>query len=77
MVSDGYCKLVIDMTNITFIDSTGLGALISGLKATRKAGGDMRLACPGEQTLTLLRLTSLDRVLHPYATVDAAQASYK
>jgi anti-sigma B factor antagonist len=68
--------MVIDLGNVTFIDSSGLGALVAGLKATRQAGGDMRIARANEQALTVLRLTTLDRVLRPHATLDDALAGY-
>jgi anti-sigma B factor antagonist len=42
------------------------------LKTSRQAGGDLRLAAAGEQVLTVLGLTNLDRILRPYATVDDA-----
>jgi anti-sigma B factor antagonist len=74
-VGAGQCRLVVDLEGVAFIDSSGLGALIGGLKAARTAGGNLRLARPGEQALTILELTTLDRVLRPYPTVEDALAS--
>ena len=54
------------------MDSTGLGALISGLKMARLAGGDLRIAEAGEQARMILELTTLDKVIKPYATVEEA-----
>jgi anti-sigma B factor antagonist len=54
------------------MDSSGLGALIAGLKSARQAGGDLRLARPNEQVRTVLSLTNLDRVLRARDTVDGA-----
>jgi anti-sigma B factor antagonist len=68
-VATGQTRIVVDLGAVTFIDSSGLGALISGLKATRQAGGDLRLADVPEQVMTVLRLTNLDRVLRTHATV--------
>ncbi len=75
-ISDGQRQLVVDLADVPFIDSTGLGSLVSGLKATRLAGGVLRLARPGEQARTILQLTTLDRVLKPYATTEEALAGY-
>ncbi len=75
-VADGNRRLVVDLQAVTFLDSSGLGALISGLKAARVAGGDLRIAGAGEQTLLVLRLTTLDRVLRPYPSVEEALAGY-
>jgi anti-sigma B factor antagonist len=73
-VTAGNHRLVVDLGDVPFIDSSGLGALISGLKAARQAGGDLRVARPGDQPRVVLRLTTLDRVLRPYPTVEEALA---
>jgi anti-sigma B factor antagonist len=73
-VASGQTRIVVDLGEVTFIDSSGLGALIAGLKATRQAGGDLRIAVVPEQVMTVLRLTNLDRVLPAHATVvDASR----
>lgn len=71
-VDAGRPRLVLDMAGCSFLDSSGLGAVIGGLKAARQAGGDLRLARPTPQVTTVLELTNLDRVLRPYPTVEAA-----
>jgi anti-sigma B factor antagonist len=71
-VADGNPRVVVDLAGTSFIDSSGLGALISGLKETRQAGGDLRIAGAGQQVLTVLRLTNLDKVLRPYPAVKDA-----
>jgi anti-anti-sigma factor len=58
------------------IDSSGLGALIGGLKAARLASGDLRLARTQAQAQTILRLTTLDRVLTSYGSAEEALAAY-
>ena len=68
----GRPRVVVDLSAVTFLDSSGLGALIAGLKATRQAGGDLRMSGANEQVRTVLKLTNLDRVLRPYETVQAA-----
>ncbi len=64
--------LVVDLSKVPFVDSSGLGALISGMKATRLAGGDLRIAQVGEQARLILELTSLDKVMKIYPTVEEA-----
>ena len=44
LVDQGTTKIVVDLGQLQFIDSSGLGALIGGLKTTRVAGGDLRIA---------------------------------
>lgn len=71
-VAAGQSRIVVDLGQVTFIDSSGLGALIAGLKATRQAGGDLRIADVPEQVMTVLRLTNLDRVLRAHQSVADA-----
>ncbi len=72
LVADGKAHLVVDLHAVDFIDSSGLGALIGGLKSARQRGGDLRIAAPGDQVRAVLKLTNLDRILSPYPTVDDA-----
>lgn len=76
MVSEGYYQMVVDLAEIIFIDSSGLTALISGLKAARLAGGNLHLSRPGDEVLTILELTKLDRVIKIFSSVEEAVASY-
>lgn len=75
-VQDGYRHLVLDLQQVSFMDSSGLGALISSLKTARLAGGDLRIARPAEQTAMILELTNLNRVLIIYDTVEEALAGF-
>jgi anti-sigma B factor antagonist len=72
LVADGTTRIVVDMAGTTFLDSSGLGALIAGLKTARQAGGDLRVARPTEVVQTVFSLTNLDRVLRPRETVEGA-----
>jgi anti-sigma B factor antagonist len=71
-VAGGQNHLVIDLSETEFIDSSGLGALVAGLKSARQAGGDLRIARPSDQVRTVLELTNLDRVLRPAASIRDA-----
>lgn len=72
IVDGGHFKIVVDLSATEFIDSSGLGALISGLKIARQAGGDLRIAAPTRQVCTVLELTNLNRVLRSYDSADDA-----
>ena len=72
LMDSGVAKLVLDLSGVSFVDSSGLGAIISGLKLARQAGGDLRIACANQQVLVVLDLTSLNQVLQPFPTVEAA-----
>ena len=72
LVTTGKVRLVVDLRAVDFIDSSGLGALIGGLKSARQQGGDLRIAAAGDQVRAVLKLTNLDRILSPYDTVEEA-----
>lgn len=75
-VQGGRARLVVDMSAVTFMDSSGLGALIAGLKRARQGKGDLRIAGVSEQVATVLRLTNLDKVLRAHPTVEAATSGW-
>jgi anti-sigma B factor antagonist len=72
LVERGQVRVVLDLDGVGFMDSSGLGAIIGGLKAARQTGGDLRIARPNQQVRLVLELTSLDRVLRPYGSVEEA-----
>lgn len=72
MVRAGNTRVVVDLSAVETIDSSGLGALISGLKAARQGGGDLRIAAPSEQARAVLELTNLNRVLKSCDSPDSA-----
>lgn len=72
-LSQGKTRLALDLAAVSFMDSTGLGALVSALKAARRAEGDLRLIAPSQQVRKLLRLTTLDRV---FFVADAPETAW-
>lgn len=70
----GATHLLIDLSNVPFMDSAGLGALIGGIRRTRESGGEVAVAC-GRATLTrLLHTTGFDRIVPVEETVEKAVA---
>jgi anti-sigma B factor antagonist len=65
-------RLVVDLTKLEFLDSTGLGALIGGQRRAKEFDGDVRLVATEGQILRLLRITGLLKVFSVYPTLDAA-----
>lgn len=72
LAATGVRHVVIDTSGITFLDSTGLGVLVGGLKRMRVHNGSLALAGSQERVVQLLRLTGLTRTFPPYATVAEA-----
>jgi anti-sigma B factor antagonist len=65
-------RLVLDLTGLTFIDSTGLGVLIWAHGRLAERGARLHLAAPGRQVQRVLQISGLDRRLHLYDTLDEA-----
>jgi anti-sigma B factor antagonist len=74
LVNRGSYHLVVDMEAVEFLDSTGLGVLVGGLKRVRAHDGSLRLVCTQERLLKIFRITGLTKVFAIYDTVDAAVA---
>jgi len=66
--------VVVDLTNVEFIDSTGLSVLVRALARARDDEGSLAVVAPSERVTKVLRLTGLDAVLNVYDTLDAAVA---
>jgi anti-sigma B factor antagonist len=74
----GKTNIVIDLGQTDFMDSSGIGALISGLTTMRKSGGDVRLANMEKRIQGLFVMTRLlGPVFDDYESVDAAVESFK
>ena len=61
--------LVLDLSKVQFLDSSGLGALVALRRRLEADGGSLVLACDNEIVVRLLRLTNLDTVLPVYPSV--------
>ncbi|MDN3935662.1 STAS domain-containing protein [Arthrobacter sp. YD4] len=72
VVAAGSSRIVLNLEQTAFMDSSGLGALIGCLKAARQAGGDLRIAAVQPQVQMVLGLTSMDKVLTSYPSAAVA-----
>ncbi len=68
-------KLLIDMSEVPFVDSAGLGALIGGIRRAREVGGDVAVCCSRPTLVRLLHTTGFDRIVTVTDTIDEAAAS--
>lgn len=75
LVSSGKHRLVVSLEGVDFIDSTGLGVLISGLKRVRTHGGDFALVCTEPRILKVFEITGLLQVFAVYDSVADAVAA--
>jgi anti-sigma B factor antagonist len=72
LVAAGHYDLVVDMEKVEFLDSTGLGVLVGGLKRVRSYDGTLRLVCSQEKILKVFRITGLTKVFPIHATLQEA-----
>jgi anti-sigma B factor antagonist len=75
LVADGKYHLIVDMENVDFLDSTGLGVLVGGLKRVRAHEGSLRLVCTQERILKIFRITGLTKVFPIHSSVAEAVAA--
>jgi anti-sigma B factor antagonist len=73
-INDGQTRLVIDLTEATFVDSMTLGVLLSALKRVTPLGGRLVVVCPDPHLRRVFEITSLDRVLSLTSSTDEAAA---
>ena len=75
LVSDGKYEIIVDLEGVDFLDSTGLGVLVGGLKRLRSHEGDLLLVCTQSRILKVFEITGLTKVFSIYESVDAAVAA--
>jgi len=76
LIDSGKTRVVIDLADVDYMNSTGLGILISTLTTLRKANGELKLANVTEKIQSLLTITKLVTVFDDYETVDEAVAAF-
>jgi anti-sigma B factor antagonist len=74
LISSGSTHLVIDLEDVDFIDSTGLGVLVGAVRRARTEGGDLRLVCTDSRLLRVFDVTGLGEVFSIEASVEDATA---
>ncbi|MGH9076620.1 MAG: STAS domain-containing protein [Acidimicrobiales bacterium] len=74
LVSQGELHVVVDLEGVDFLDSTGLGVLVGGLKRLRSHEGDLTLVCTQQRILKVFEITGLTKVFGIHDSVDAAVA---
>ena len=72
LVGKDITQVIVDLQEVPFIDSSGLAALVSGLKTLGGESSNLKLAAPQSQARLLFELTMFDRVFEIHDTVDDA-----
>lgn len=77
LVSEGTQNVVIDLTGVTFMDSSGFGTLLGATRRLRPGGGGLHLAGPNSTIQRMLRLTRLDSIMQIHDSAEAAVEAVK
>ena len=70
----GPTDLIVDLEEVTFMDSTGLGVLVGRLKLVRGQNGTLRIVSSQDRILKVFKITGLDKVFHIYNSIESASA---
>jgi len=70
----GVKRVIINLSKVEYLDSTGLGVLIGGLKRLREAGGNLALVGPGMRIQRIFEITGLNKIFDIYQTEEEAAA---
>jgi anti-sigma B factor antagonist len=76
LIDKGKNRIVVDMTNVDYMNSSGLGILIGGLTTVRNSGGDLKLLNLKEKLEQILRITKLDQVFDLYDSEEEVVNSF-
>lgn len=75
-ISGKESDIVLDFSEVTFIDSSCLGALVSSVKSLRGKKGDLKLSCLQEDVRSIFQITRLDKIFEIFENVEEAIESY-
>ena len=62
-IDAGRVNLIVDLSDVTFLDSTGLGSMVKGLKRAKEQGGSLRVVASSERIVKVFRITGLDQAM--------------
>jgi anti-sigma B factor antagonist len=75
-ISAGHSQLVLDLSQVEFMSSAGLRAILVSLKECRREGGDLRLAAAQPGTEKVLKISGFLSIIKSYPSVGAALVSF-
>lgn len=72
-VESGCTRIIVDLDGVGFIDSSGLGVLVGGLRRAKERDGTIRLVCTRDNILKIFRITGLDKVFAIFENAEEAR----
>ncbi|MFD1824588.1 MULTISPECIES: STAS domain-containing protein [Mumia] len=76
LIESGHHHVIVDVEKVDFLDSTGLGVLVGGLKRVRAYDGSLDVVCTRARLLKIFEITGLTKVFGIFGTVDDAVAAH-
>ena len=73
-LKDEHANLIVDLSDLGYLDSTGLGILIGTAKKCRQAGGDLAVVCARENLLKIFQISGTQEILNVMPTLEEAVA---
>ena len=74
-VADGCRWLILDISELDFVDSFGIGAVVGALKRLRQRDGELVLVCPSRRIRRVFEICDLDRIIAFHDSIDSAAGS--
>ncbi len=72
LLENDRCWIVADLTELVYVDSTGLGILVGTAKKCRQAGGDLAVACDRRNVLKIFQISGTQEILNVVSDAEAA-----
>ena len=76
LIRDGKKKIVLDLTDLNYMDSTGIGIIVMCSGKVKAAGGELRLAALQPRIAELMKMTRIDQIMQFYPTAAAATENF-
>jgi len=76
LAAEGRKKVILELTGVTNIDSTGIGIIVMSAGRMKKAGGELRVACAAGHVEQVLKMTNVDQIVAMSPTTTEAAASF-
>jgi anti-sigma B factor antagonist len=76
LAAEGRKKVILELTGVTNIDSTGIGIIVMSAGRMKKAGGELRVACAAGHVEQVLKMTNVDQIVAICPTTTEAAASF-
>jgi len=76
LIAEGHVDILLDMSKVSWVNSTGLGILVSAFHTLKKNGGQLKICSVSDRIDNILNVTQLKLVFETFATCEEAMASF-